>query len=364
MTRMQARARVEPRSWIHLAVAAAVLILAAAAFGCGSSDGNSTGTSAASTPMASTNSGGGEQARIAYFTAALQNPYTAAALKGIKEVANKRNASVQVFDANFDAQKQGSQIQDAVTSGDFDAFLILPVNGTIVPEVKEAVQAGIPVVSHDNPLGPDSGSQVQVPGVLASVMEDIKTDGTALADATVSACQGKDPCNVALIGGDSAIALDKAKWDTVEATLAQHPNIKVVGHGEGQFQESGGQKAMQDLLQANPKIDVLAVNGDNMAVGAEKAIKAAGRTDAIQIIGGGASRDGVAHIKDGSWLATTMYLPTTEGRIATDILLDKVDGKPVKEGQVIDPGVESKIGKLVTKETLAKDPSFVGEWNQ
>jgi ribose transport system substrate-binding protein len=357
---MQVRSYVERRSLLRLVgVTGAVLALGVASGGCGSSDDSGT---ASKSSNAST--GGGEkQAKIAYFTLQLQNPYVSAALEGIESVAAERNASVQVFDANLDAQKQGTQIQDAITGGGFDAFVILPVDGTITPEVKQAVKAGIAIASNNIPLGPGLGSEVQIPGVVASVMEDPTTDGEHLGNAAVEACADKDPCNVVEIGGFATLALDKAKFDAIDALFKQHPSIKIVGRGEGQYQESGGEKAMQDLLQANPKIDVLIANGDGMGMGAERAITAAGRQNEIKIISSGSSRQGVARVKSGKWLATTMYLPRTEAEVATNLVLDKVNGKPVKMGEFIDPAAKSKIGPVVTKETLAKDPAFVGEWD-
>jgi ribose transport system substrate-binding protein len=346
-------------------MAAVISAACLATAGCGSSDDDASTTAAAAgtTAAPAATTPGDKPAKIAYFTAALQNPYTTAAVEGIKEVAAQRNASVDIFDANFDAKKQGTQIQDAITSGDFDGFVILPVDGTIVPQVKEALDAGIAVASHNLPLGPDSGPEVQVPGVLASVMSPIQADAQLQGDETVAACEGKDPCNVAIMGGVAALVLDKAKMDGLDAIFKEHPNIKVVGTGEGEYLKAGGLKAMQDLLQANPDIDVLVVNGDQMALGAEQAIKAAGRTDEIQIISSGGTKSGVERVQDGRWLATTTNLPKSEGEITTGIVLDQVNGKTVQAGQAIDPATKSTIGPLITKETLAEDPSFVAEWD-
>ncbi len=344
------------------AVVAAGLVAVVAA-GCGSSDDDGSTSTAAAGTSASTTSSAGKKANIAFFTAALQNTYTAAALDGMKQAAAPSGTSIQVFDANYDARKQAAQIQDAITSGKFDGFLILPVDPTIIPKVKEAIAQKIPVVSHDIPLGTDPSTvKPQVPGQNASVLRAVTDDGKTIGELIVEACADLDPCKVGILTGVPTLPFDKAKIDAVKSVLAEHPSIEVVGTAAGQYLSGPGRKAAQDLLQAHGDMNVLAANGDPMAIGAEQAIKAAGKSDQIKIVGAGATKPGVANVKAGRWVGTTTYLPTTEGRIAMGLLLDAVNGKKVV-GVGVDPVTKSKIGAKITKETLAKDPSFTGEYN-
>ena len=77
-----------------------------------------------------------EAVDIAWFVPTTQNDYFAAVGEGIESATGERNATLTRFDAGFDEQTQYAQIQDAIATGKFDAFIVSPVSAPgVVPAV-------------------------------------------------------------------------------------------------------------------------------------------------------------------------------------------------------------------------------------
>jgi len=336
-------------------------VLAFAFAACGGSDSSSS---------SDTSSGAAEKPiRIAHLTSVQQNSYFQALYEKELEVAKKANATIQVFDANFDVNKQVAQCQDAIATGNFDAFIILPVDNAVVPCIEDAIKKGIKIVSHNFPLGTDfSTAEPQIEGQSAVVMRVTTLDGKSRGDLIVQACEGTDPCEVALIEGDLGITYGRVRMDATEEVLKQHSNIKVVTRAEGGWVRDASLKVTQDTLQAHPGLDVVATGGDQGALGAEQAVKSAGRTagvgkDDVKIVGIGASTPGIEAVKAGRWWGTTTWVPFVEGRLAAEFAIKAVRGEPIEDNGV-DETEYSGFPAYYSKDTMDDFPAdFVGQWS-
>ena len=97
---------------------AVALVLSIGAFAaCGSDDSGGGGSGAGD------GGGGKEVKKIAFFGFASANSFAQATYAGIKEEAAKQGVQVKFFDPNFDSAKQVSQIQNAITTGEYQAFI-------------------------------------------------------------------------------------------------------------------------------------------------------------------------------------------------------------------------------------------------
>lgn len=279
--------------------------------------------------------GGGDDGIQLAFFGIKGNTYDQASVEAGQAVADEAGATTEVFDIGFDPSKQFNLIQDATTSGKYDGFVLDPLDAaSLRPALEEAMDAGIAIGTFDLPSGPDpSTADVQIPGIAGAVTKPATVDGEDAADAIEGACKGKDPCQVAYIYGDKAIQADQQRFDVVDQRAqASDGAIEIVAEGEGGYLADPALKVTQNMLQANPDIDVIATGGDQMAIGAEQAVEDAGLTGQVAIIGAGASRLGLAAVEDGRWYATTLYLPADEGRRATELVIDKINGEDVSEG--------------------------------
>jgi ribose transport system substrate-binding protein len=271
--------------------------------------------------------GGTKVEKIAFFGFASANSFAQATYAGIKEEAAKNNVEVKFFDPNFDSAKQVSQIQNAITSGEYQAFIVQANDGNaVVPPIREAIEEGITVVGEFTPIGTKYDTiEPQVPGLIF-VGEPPTENGTALGELGVDACADMDPCNVAYLEGFKALPLDNARTEAVKAALASAPNVKLVASVEGGYTQDTGLKAAQNVLQAHPDVNVM-IGSSQAIAGAEQAVKDAGAK--VKLIGNGGSRQAVAAVKSGRWFATYVIAEKSAGAKATELAIKKAEGGEV-----------------------------------
>jgi ribose transport system substrate-binding protein len=314
----------------------------------------------------------GKPLKIAVFGFAATNAYTVAVLGGVKSVAKKYNATVTFFDSGFDAATQSNQVQNATTSGKYNAYVIMPNDSAgIIPVVNQAAAKGIKIVASTFPIGKNFKDVLhrQVPGVTTTLGYSPVTDGQLTANSTIAACGNKNPCRVALMMGIRTTPFDAIRYNTFKATLKPHANIKIVAVADGGFDRAKGYTAMQNMLSAtNKDIDVLAnPSADQMTSGAVKAINDAGIKTGTQnpngkfkIVSLAATKDGCAGVRNGTWTSTVVYLPVTMGKLSVKYLSAAVNGKPVPAA--VNLVKLSPVGPVATKATLKAHPSWNCEW--
>lgn len=339
-----------------LAGALAVVCIAAAA-GCGGDDEGS----------AATESPGDEPVRIAFFMPFLANTYSLASLEAAKEVAKRENATIEAFDGDLDPKQQFAQVQDAITSGQFDAFVIVPLGGPgIMPAIEQAIAQDIKVATLSLAAGPElDTTEPQVEGVSATVLDPPALRGEWLGGLTKSACEGHDPCKVILMPGTTDLPIDVAVADGVKDVAESEPSIEIVATAAGGYLAGPALKATQDLLQAHPDVNVVAAGGDQMTVGVVQALDAFERQagtgpDDVKVLGLGASKPAVKGIRDGTWFGTVLSLPYEEGEIGTQAVIDAVRGE-LAEPVAVSAAQESGVPVEMTGENLPDD--FESKWD-
>jgi ribose transport system substrate-binding protein len=341
------RARHQARAGAVVAMLAGALTVAA----CGSS-GSSTSTSSSTTKQAAANN---KPVRIAYLSFAVANSYDAPMLAAAQTVAHENNATVQVFDANNDPKKQFAQLQNATSSGDFDAIIVQPIFGTgLITGVQDAIAAGKKVVNMDQILGKDlSTDQPQVDGLSGNVVFVPTEIGTKLGKLVTQACQEKslDPCKVGYLYDIKASALDVAIKKSFDEAVAGSP-VKIVAQGESFFTPALGLKATQNMMQAHPDLNLI-VGSDQ---GIEGAIQALGKKK-ITLVGYGGSATGINGVAAGTWYGDVAQLPASEGRLAAQAAIKAVRTGAKTGGQ--NPVADLPDQGVVTK---ANADQFTGEW--
>lgn len=334
------------------ALAAGVLLLALA--GCGDDDD---GGSAAG--------GGGEPLKVAVFGAA-NNTYFAAARREIDRVIEAEGGSVQVFETPFDPGKQFRQLQDATASGQFNAFIIMPLDGVSVAQaIKRAVAEDIEVVTISAVAGTrQDTTEVQVPGMAGAILDPPAKRGRWLGGLVTKACEGISPCKVVWEVGDAKLPIEQLFVGEAEKVMAETPGIESVATVSTGLQAGPAAKATADVLQAHPDVNVIASSGDQAIVGAAIAVKQAGKKvgtgpGEIRLVGLGASKVGVEGIRSGEWFGSVLSLPADEGRIGAETIVKAVRGEeaPVQ----LSAAEESGITPELTKDDLPAD--FQSQWD-
>jgi ribose transport system substrate-binding protein len=302
-----------------------------------------------------------EPVNVAFFGFAAANGFAQATWAGVQEAAAEMCATARFFDPNFDSATQVAQIQDAITSGEFQAFVIQSNDGnSVVPVVEEAIEAGIVVVGEFTPIGTDYDSiEPQVEGMASYVGTSLVANGTGLAELGVMACESLavDPCQVAYLQGFRALPLDNARTEAVLAGLEAAENVEVAASPEGGYTQATGLAAAQDVLQANPDVDVI-IGSSQAILGAEQAVEDAGLTGQVALIGNGAPRQAVAAVKDGRWFAIWADVESTAGKEAASIAIRAARGEEVPSSIDSTTLLPTPFG---TADNLPED--FEGQWD-
>jgi ribose transport system substrate-binding protein len=291
---------------------------------------------------------------------AVTNSYDAPMLAAAKTEAEDSNAQLTVFDANNDPKAQFSQLQNVITSGKYQGIITQPIEGTnLIPLVQQAIAKGIKVVNIDQTMGSDlSTDKPQVKGLSGNVTFIPTKIGTQLGQQVVAACASKNlnPCKVGYLYDIKASSLDGALYKSFSAAIASTPSVKVVASGQDFYTPSGGLKAVQDMLQSQPDLNLI-VGTDQGLEGAVQALSAAKKTGKILLVGYGASAAGVAGVKAGTWFSDVAQAPASEGRLGVKALVEAI--RTGKNSGAIDPVAKLPDDGIVTKANAAE---FTAEW--
>lgn len=302
--------------------------------------------------------------RLAFLAASSQNGYNDATWQGVQAAAKEAgNVEVEIFDGEFNAATQYKQVEDIIAGGRFDGIIVAP-NDTvgIATALEEATGAGLLVASVLFPVGPDLTVMTpQVKGLTVTVASSPVTGAKAQAEEVIKFCADKDPCNTVIMIGQLQFPFDNLRYNTMVDTLKPHSNIKIVATGEGSYSPDASLTAFQDILQANPKIDVVLSNADQHLLGVEIALNDAGiPIEPIYMIGGGLNAITVDKIKAGIFDATLSGYPHSEGYYAAQTLIKAKRGETVPN--FIDPADLAKNPLIVDKTWLDAHPEFKAEW--
>jgi ribose transport system substrate-binding protein len=317
-------------------------------------------SSSAATPSSSSSPSGGKHLTIAYLSFAVENSYDAPMLAAAQAVAADNNATLKVFDANNNPQTQFSQLQDAINSGQYNGIIVQPIFGTgLTGLVKQAIGKGIKVVNMDQILGPNlSTDKPQVAGLSANVTFVPTEIGTKLGNLVVQACKASNlnPCKVGYLYDIKASALDVAIHGAFAKAIAADPSVTVAAQGQSFFSPTVGLTAVQNMLQANPSLNLI-VGSDQGIEGGAQALAAAHKTGKVILVGYGASAAALQGVASGAWYGDVAQAPASEGRLAVVAMIKALrDGK---SSGGIDPVAGLPANGVVTK---ANASQFTAEW--
>jgi ribose transport system substrate-binding protein len=302
-----------------------------------------------------------ETVRLAVFLASAANTYWTAALQGVRDAARKRgNVQITVFDGQFNTNRQVNQLRDALVSRRFDAWFIGPNDGgPLTPTIRRGIQQNIKVACTLVPCGRDiRNRRAQIPGVVAQIGIGFYENGRVLGRMTVNACGGRDPCKVVWLPGLPSLPLEKARTDGLYSIIRRRRNIEVVAVQAGGYLAAPALTATQNILQANPDVNVIVSSGDQMIAGAYRAARARGLEDEIRMFGNGCTFEAKRDILAGRIYGCAVYLPRTEARIATELMLQAVDGRNIRN-RSIDPLRFSRIGAIGRRANIGRfQPEF------
>ncbi len=261
--------------------------------------------------------------KIGLSISTLNNPFFVALKDGAEEQAAELDATLTVADAQNDAAKQVSDVEDMIQKG-MDLILINPTDSEAVgAAVQSANDAGIPVITVDR--NAESGE------VVAHVASD-NVAGGKLAGEYMVELVGEGGKVVELEGIPGASATRDRGQGFNEAIDGK---LDVVAKQSANFDRAQGLTVMENILQDNKDIVAVFAHNDEMALGAVQALNSAGMSD-VKVIGFDATDDAVKAVEDGTMAATVAQKPTEIGKLGVEAAVNYLKGETVEESIPVD----------------------------
>lgn len=273
---------------IRTAFVAAVAATLLAACGSGPAPGSGSGSGA-----------DGGQITMGFSQVGAESGWRTANTKSIQDAAKAAGVDLKFSDANGEQENQISAIRSFIQQR-VDVIAFSPVVRTGWDAVLlEAKNAGIPVILTDRAV------DTQEPDVYKTFLgADFVQEGQRAGDWVVQQyASAPGPVNIVQLEGTTGADPAIERSSGFAKAIAVNPNLKVIASQSGDFTRSGGKQVMEAFLKANPKIDLVFAQNDDMGLGAMEAIEAAGRKPGqdIKIVAVDATHDGMQALADGKF---------------------------------------------------------------
>jgi ribose transport system substrate-binding protein len=237
---------------------------------------------------ASGSSGGGDGKvdKVGLMLQDISNPFFASMQDSMENAAKEQGFDLNVQDGRQDLGTQNDQIDTFIQQG-MDVVLLNAVDSSgIASAVARAKAAGVTVVAVD----------VDAEGADAAVTTDNVEAGRQACQALVDAIGAQG--NILIVEGTPTTApQDRVKG--CETVLSANPGVKVVARQAGKNDRASGLTLTTDMLTANNDVQGIFAINDPEALGADLAVKQAGRTG-VTIVGVDGSPEAVTALKDPS----------------------------------------------------------------
>lgn len=272
--------------------------------------------------------GSHEKPIVGLITKTNTNPFFVKMKEGAVAKAEEMGIELRTFAGKFDGDNdtQVQAVENLVAAG-AKGILITPSDTqAIVPTIEAARAAGLLVIALDTPLDPASAADSTFAtdnfkaGELIGQWAKAKL-GAKAADAKIALLD----LSTAGITVDVARNQGFLKGFGVDVkdpnVMRDEDDSRIVGNDVTGGSEEGGRRAMENLLQKDPGINVVYTINEPAAAGAYEALKAVGKTDALIVsVDGGCP--GVRNINDGIIGATSMQFPLKMASMGVEAIVD------------------------------------------
>ena len=281
---------------------------------------------------------GPHRLRIGVAFETLQTEYWVASYEALKAELHRRDIEMIEAIADNDANRQLDQIHTLIVRN-VDGIIVAPKDATtVIPMIKAANRAGVPIVLYNRPPASNDGRSVTV-----------VADNHELAKATVRYMAGqarklgKKHKAMILIGdlGDINAVGRRDGFD--EAVREYHDVVEVVARVPTQWSQDKALAGVTNALQVHPDINFIFTSSDFLFPSLISALKTAGKFKKIgeetHVLLGGFDGDSMAYqlLRDGYLDADGVQDVYFECAASVNALLRMRNGDRVDE-VIRDPG--------------------------
>lgn len=285
--------------------------------------------------------------KIGYCTPSLNAPFYVVLSQYIQKYAEGFGMKFVSADGQDDIIKQITSFEDLITAG-VNVLILNPLDHkALVPAVNAAVKSGVPVFIVDSAIDPAAD-------YITSIQANNEGNGELIGEWIVKK-MGKTKIKAALISGSQGNPVGKEKrlgfirgYSEMQLMSQGYVDLTIVSQGWGNWTNNGGLKAMEDILVANPDINLLVAENDAMGMGAIKAINESGKAADITVVGFDGQKEAYELIKEGKIGATALNSPAELARLVIEAVVKYLNGERQIDKVIYTPSV------LITKDNVDK----------
>lgn len=271
--------------------------------------------------------------KIGMVLSTLNNPFFVNMKDGAEKEAEKLGYDLVVLDSQNDPAKERANVEDLVQLG-VVALLINPTDSdAVVKTVEVANKSNIPVITLDR--------QANGGKITSHIASDNIKGGEMAAEYVLDKFKDeKGPINVVEIQGIPGASATRDRGEGFHNIMDKNNKFNFVSIQAADFDRQKGLQVMENIIQANPNIQVVFAHNDEMALGAVKAIKASG-INAL-VIGFDGNDDAKDSIDANEMTATIAQQPDLIGALGVELANKIYNGESIKDKIAADLKVYTK----------------------
>ena len=268
----------------------------------------------------------------------LQNEFIINIQDAVRAEAKKLNVDLIEADGQGKAENQISQVQNFIAQNE-DVIILNPYDREgSAPAVDLAVKVHKPIVVVNAIVS-------NLDKANAYVGSEDAEAGRLEAQRIMDVLHGKG--DIVVIHGPNGHSAEVQRSQGIHQVLARYPEARIVAEQSANWDRAQALNLMENWLASGRQIGAVIAQNDEMALGALKAIEAAGKQNQIAVIGIDAIPDALKAVAEGRMVGTVFQDAKGQGTLAVDLAVQLAEGKPVKHDNYIP-------FQLVTKENVAR----------
>lgn len=250
---------------------------------------------------------------IAIITPSHDNPFFKSEAEGAKAKAEELGYETLVASHGDDANKQDELISTAIARKAVAIILDNAGADVTIGTLEKAKEAGVPAFLIDR--------EINKTGVAVAQIVSNNYQGAQLGAEKFVELMGGEGTYVELLGRESDTNAH-VRSEGYHGVIDEVTGMKMVAQQTANWSQTEAFTRMESILQANPGIKGVIAGNDTMALGAEAALKAAGRNEVIVV-----GFDGSDYVRDsilaGSNIKATVLQPAWEQAQMAVVQADK-----------------------------------------
>lgn len=317
------------------------------------------GTADPATSGSATGDGGnGETIKLGIALPAGNQLFWTGWIKGAEAEAEKLGVELTITDAKNDAQTMNDQVNTMIVSG-IQGLAVASVDPTAnQPTVQAANDAGIIMITSNRTLEMEYGGVGGANPIVHTGFNDYQMGGFQ-GDLLIQACEGIDPCRVALQVGTLGATPQVNRSAGLKDKIADQANIQIVMEETNDFDPVKAADVTQTMLQKDSNLNFILAQTDPEALAAATVLKEQGLDTKIGVIGIGGSLEGTEAVASGKMFGTVKVSGNDDGATSVRTLAALVRGEEIPVDDSGDRPTVIVEALIITKENAADNP---GDW--